>query len=125
MAGLMARNAYTPLDVRCPPPPEGCGAAPQQLCRSVVIRGRPQLRRPHAGRVTAARSAEARRQHPRVPAGVTDAWTCPSCGRSYWPPHEWEPELWPDLRTVLQLAHGRRHRSETTASHREGDHDGQ
>jgi hypothetical protein len=105
---------YRPLDVRCPDPPDGCGQPPGERCRSLVITGRPYLRRPHAGRVTRARLAEARRTAPRVPAGITDAWTCPdpSCARSYWPPREWEPELWPQVRRLAQELHARRHDAE-------------
>lgn len=106
----MTRNAYTPLDVGCPL----CRATPGTRCTSVVITSRPTLRRPHAQRVTAARMAEDRRAMPRVPAGVSDAWTCPDCGRSYWAPREWEPELWPAVRTAAQQLHGRRHHLERT-----------
>lgn len=101
------RSTYTPLDVACPL----CRARPGVKCTSVVITSRPTLRRPHGDRVTAARTAEERRAHPRVPAGVTEAWTCPTCGRSYWPPVEWERELWPAVRRAAQELHGRRHRA--------------
>lgn len=57
----------------------------------------------------ARRKAGPRRATPRLPATVTDAWTCPDCGRSYWPPAEWEHELWPVLRRAAQTLHGRRH----------------
>lgn len=105
---------YQPLDVSCPPRPEGCGQPPGERCRSLVITGRPYLRRPHAGRVTRARVAEARRKQPRIPYGITDAWTCPDpeCGRSYWPPAEWEPELWRAARQAAQLLHAFRHEAE-------------
>lgn len=111
MAGK--RGPYVPLDLRCPL----CSAPAGERCRSMVISGRPILRRPHAERVTAARVADAGRQHPRIPAGVSDAWTCSSCNRSYWPPREWEPELWPRVRELLQVMHGARHRAENAASH--------
>jgi hypothetical protein len=103
---------YQPLHVACPPPPDGCGQPPGERCRSLVIGGRPYLRRPHAARVTRARLAEAHRDTPRLPAGVSDAWTCPECARSYWPPAEWEPELWPPVRRVAQSLHAARHAAE-------------
>lgn len=101
-------DAYRPLDVACP----RCRAQPGIRCRSVVITSRPQLRRPHAERVLAARLAAEARSRTRTTAGTTDAWTCPRCGRSYWPPAEWEEELWPVVRTQAQLIHGRRHAEE-------------
>lgn len=104
----MTRNAYTPLDVHCPL----CHALPGRRCASVVISSRPALRRPHADRVTAARQATDRASAPRAPAHVTDAWTCPTCSRSYWAPNEWEPELWPVVRTAAQRMHGARHTRE-------------
>jgi hypothetical protein len=111
---MAGRAVYVPLDVRCPDPPSGCGAVPGQQCRSLVITGRPFLRRPHAARVTVARSAEERRSQPRAPAGVSDAWTCPepTCRRSYWAPREWEAELWPPIREQVQRMHGARHERE-------------
>jgi hypothetical protein len=78
----------------------------------MVIAGRPYLRHMHAARVTRARVAEARRGASRIPYGVTEAWTCPDCSRSYWPPAEWEPELWPPARTAAQLLHARLHGGE-------------
>lgn len=111
---MMATSPYTPLDVTCPE----CGAAPGTRCRSQVITGRPVLRRPHAARVTAARTAETSRAAPRAPAWASDAWTCPDCGRSYWPPREWEPELWPAVRRAAQELHHVRHAPESdTAGH--------
>lgn len=104
----MARTEYAPVDMRCP----ACHAHPGERCHSVVITGRPLLRRPHAERVTAATQATRHRQAPKVPATVTDAWTCPACHRSYWPPREWEPEVWPVLLRLLQQMHGSRHRAE-------------
>lgn len=115
----MVRNAYTPLDVRCPL----CRAVPGDRCRSVVLTGRPLLRRPHADRVTAARNAEERRRAPRAPAGVSDAWTCPDCGRSYWPPREWEPELWPVVRREAQKLHSWTHGAERREAARQADGD--
>lgn len=111
---MAGRQTYTPLDVACPI----CRALPERHCHSMVLPGRPLLRRPHAERVLAARTAQQHRELPRVPAGVTDAWTCSSCGRSYWPPREWEPELWPLLRRVLQDVHGQRHVAEVAAETR-------
>jgi hypothetical protein len=118
------RPPFVPLDVTCPRAAGGCGAAPGVRCQSMVLSGRPYLQRPHAGRVTAARLAEARRSRPRLPAGVSDAWTCPHprCGRTYWPPAEWEPELWPVVRTQAQLLHSARHRLEDDGRDRQGDH---
>jgi len=109
------RSTYAPLDVACPL----CRARPGARCVSVVIASRPYLRRPHADRVTAARMAEERRQHPRPPSYVSDAWTCPACGRSYWPPAEWEPEVWLAAKRAAQLEHGARHQQERAdaASH--------
>jgi hypothetical protein len=107
MAGLMA-EAYRPLDVACP----RCRAHPGLRCRSVVITSQPLLRRPHAERVLAARTAAEARSRDRAGTATTDAWTCPDCGRSYWPPKEWEPELWPAVRTQAQLIHNRRHAAE-------------
>lgn len=104
-----------PIDVGCPL----CGVLPGDRCHSMVITGRPMLRRPHAERVLAARRTEERRQRPTVPAGVTDAWTCPTCVHSYWPPKEWESEVWPAIRRELQALHAVRHRAET-ASHQGG-----
>lgn len=114
----MARNAYTPMDVACPPRPDGCGEPAGERCRSTVITGRPVLRRPHAARVTAARLADARRSRPRLPGWASEAWTCPDCGRSYWPPREWEPELWPAVRRLMQELHRRLHQPATA----EGEH---
>jgi hypothetical protein len=105
---MTGRAAYTPLDVSC----TVCHSTPGAPCRSVVITGRPMLRRPHAPRVTAARTAEERRSQPRAPAGVSDAWTCPDCRRSYWAPKEWEDELWPPVREHVQRIHGLRHARE-------------
>lgn len=101
----MGAAAYQPLDMACP----RCRAHPGIRCRSVVITSQPLLRRPHAERVLAAREAAEKRDRTRTTSGTTDAWTCPDCGRSYWPPREWEEELWPVVRTQAQLLHGRRH----------------
>lgn len=114
---MAGRATYTPLDVRCPL----CHAVPGDRCRSVVIGGRPYLRRPHADRVTAARNAEERRAAPRAPGWATDAWTCPDCSRSYWPPREWEAPLWPLLRSVIQGVHADRHRQEQRAAGHGGE----
>jgi len=103
---MAGRAPYVPLDVRCPT----CLAVPGNRCRSTVITGRPLLQHPHGDRVTAARTAENNRAAPRPPVNVTDAWTCPDCGRSYWPAREWEPALWPLLRTVVQRFHADLHR---------------
>jgi uncharacterized protein with PIN domain len=48
----------------------------------------------------------------RMPAHTSQAWTCPECNASYWPPKEWEPILW---RVVLEAArsmHAQRHAQE-------------
>jgi hypothetical protein len=102
---------FSPLDVTC----TLCNSPPGTRCRSVVIDSRPMLRRPHAPRVTAAREASRARSQPRAPAGVSDAWTCPTCSRSYWPPAEWEHELWPPVRRVAQQLHATRHAREAGA----------
>jgi hypothetical protein len=108
----VTRNAYVPLDVACP----ACRAIPGRRCVSLVLPDQRQLRRPHADRVTAARDATTGRAHPPVPAHVSDAWTCPTCDRSYWPPAEWESELWPAVRQAAQELHGRRHQQERAAA---------
>jgi hypothetical protein len=104
-------DAYTPLDVKC----RRCRAYPGVRCRSVVITSQPLLRRPHAERVQDAREASVARNRNRTPSTTSDAWTCPDCGRNYCPPREWEPELWPVVRTQAQLIHGRRHAQERDA----------
>jgi hypothetical protein len=50
----------------------------------------------------------------RPTAATSDAWTCPypGCGRSYWSPREWEPELWAAVREHARRIHGRRHAQE-------------
>lgn len=102
---MTVQAAYRPLDVACP----RCRALPGVRCRSVVITSQPLLRRPHSERVLSARESAAARNRVRHPGGVSDAWTCPDCGRSYWAPKEWEEELWPAVRTQAQLLHARRH----------------
>lgn len=97
---------YRPEDVRCPT----CGATPGVRCWSRVVPE--QIRRPHAERVTAARNASENRAATRAPSWASEAWTCPACSRSYWPPREWEPTLWPLLRPVIQGVHADRHRQE-------------
>jgi len=99
-------DQYKPQDVGC----SRCLAAPGDPCRSVVTKTRGAVMPGHHGvRLTAARAAWQRRNTDRVPAVVSDAWTCPQCGRSYWPPREWEPELWPAVRRAAQDLHAARH----------------
>jgi hypothetical protein len=47
----------------------------------------------------------------RPTAAVSHAWTCPEerCGRTYWPPKEWEPELWPPILDNIRSWHSLRH----------------
>lgn len=53
-------DTFDPLDVPC----RVCDAAPRQTCLW-IDRGRWTFRRPHAARVTAARSADALRREKR------------------------------------------------------------
>ena len=76
-----------------------CGCAPSALCRM------------HA----AIRSTE--HYHPeQVPQrhgpALVEPWTCPVCGKSYWSPKEWEPELWRAVADLARRIHERRHLQE-------------
>ena len=49
---------------------------------------------------------------PRLGPALVEPWTCPACGRSYWSPREWEPELWRAVAEIAQQIHERRHTQE-------------
>lgn len=49
---------------------------------------------------------------PRIGPAPLLPWTCPDCGRSYWSPREWEPELWRAVCDLARAIHERRHLQE-------------
>lgn len=49
---------------------------------------------------------------PRIGPTFVEPWTCPECGRSYWSPREWEPELWRAVAELARRIHERRHTQE-------------
>lgn len=102
----MTADQYQPRDVQC----HVCLAGPGQPCRSKAPRTQGRVMTAHhSARLTAARAAWQARNADRTPATVSDAWTCPACGRSYWPPREWESELWLAARRAAQDVHAARH----------------
>jgi hypothetical protein len=76
-----------------------CGCNPSRLCGT------------HAAvRAVEEHHPDAARQRPT--AAVTEAWTCPDCRRTYWPPKEWERELWPPLAEHIRTLHSLRHQQD-------------
>jgi uncharacterized protein with PIN domain len=65
--------------------------------------------------VTGTRGRVADREHRlpyRMPAHTSQAWTCPECNASYWPPKEWEPILWRIVLEAARSMHAQRHAQE-------------
>jgi hypothetical protein len=77
-------------------------------CGCTVVRG---LCITHATvRAVEEHHPDAARERPT--AAVSDAWTCPDCRRTYWPPREWERELWPPILEHVRVLHGIRHQQQ-------------
>lgn len=96
------RGPFSPLDVRC----RACAVSPGERC---LTADRARRRSPHPQRTADARSLTGADPARAVPGHVTDAWTCPCCGDTYWPPAQWEPEVWRGALEAARSMHGRRH----------------